>query len=77
MSEKINKTKLSSCKLVVGKPCESITECSRVQQLSEYHYCGTLLHSVIDRASPNKEASPVVSFVHLLGHIAELHQGSV
>ena len=32
----------------VGKPCELITECSRVLQLSEYHYCGTLLHSVID-----------------------------
>ena len=48
LSEKMNKTHLSSCRLVVGKPCELITECSRVLQLSEYHYCGTPLHSVID-----------------------------
>ena len=33
--EKINKTHLSSCKLVVGKPCESITECIRVPQLND------------------------------------------
>ena len=24
------------------QPCESITECSRVPQLSEYHYCGII-----------------------------------
>ena len=34
----------------MGKPCESITECSGVPQLSEYHYCGTLQHS----ASPQQ-----------------------
>ena len=45
---KINRTHLSSCRLVEVKPCESITECSRVPQLSEHHYCWTLLYSVID-----------------------------
>ena len=32
----------------MGKPYELITGCSRVSQLSDDHYCGTVLHSVID-----------------------------
>ena len=32
----------------MGKPCEFINECRRVPQLKDDHYCGTLLHSVID-----------------------------
>ena len=51
----------------MGKPCESITECSRVPQLSEQHYCrdSTAFSNRLAGLPHNKEASRVVSFVYL------------
>ena len=47
LPEKINKTHLSSYRLIVGKPYKLTSECSRIPQLND-HFCGTLLYSVID-----------------------------
>ena len=54
----------------------SITECSRVSQLKDDHYCGTLLHSVIDSQGfpTTRKASWVMSFVYIIRQIRQLYQ---
>ena len=53
-----------------------ITECSRVSQLSDDHYCRTLLHLVIDSQgfATTRKASQVARFVYLFWQIWQWYQ---
>ena len=60
----------------MGPNIKPITECRRVLQLNDDHYCGTLLHSVIDLQGfpTTRKASRVVSFVYIFRQIQQLYQ---